>query len=143
MAESSLPHTIVTRQQAIDAKLPRYFTGKPCKFGHLDERYALNRNCVACAVKASKAHYEANTETIRVRHRAWRKDNPEAARSLSRDWYQANPEKAYAMRKRFRMANMEHLRIKGLARYAANPEPFKARAANRRISPAMRGGVLH
>lgn len=132
MAESSLPHSIITCQQAKTESLPRYFTGEPCKLGHLAERYTLNRNCVACAVKASKYHYDANTAAIKIRHKAWFKDNREAARALSRNWYRANPEKAKAMRRRTTIANREQLRIKGLARYAANPEPFKVRAANRR-----------
>jgi hypothetical protein len=29
--------------------LPRYFTGKPCKLGHVAERFSSNGECVVCA----------------------------------------------------------------------------------------------
>jgi len=39
---------IVSRQQAIEQKLTRYFTGKPCKHGHITEKLLSNRTCVEC-----------------------------------------------------------------------------------------------
>lgn len=39
---------IVTRHQAIDQKLSRYYTGKPCKRGHLSERYTQMSACIEC-----------------------------------------------------------------------------------------------
>ena len=39
---------IVSRQQAIEQKLTRYFTGKPCKHGHIAEKLLSNRTCVEC-----------------------------------------------------------------------------------------------
>jgi len=39
---------IMTRQQAIDSGLPKYFTGKPCSNGHLVERLVTNYNCTSC-----------------------------------------------------------------------------------------------
>ena len=38
---------IITRQQAKEQGLVRYFTGKPCKHGHIAERY-LGGCCVIC-----------------------------------------------------------------------------------------------
>lgn len=38
----------VDRKQAIAGKLPTYFTGKPCKRGHVAERYTSTGNCVDC-----------------------------------------------------------------------------------------------
>lgn len=39
---------IITRQQAINDNLPRYFTGKPCRNGHVAERYRVGGTCVEC-----------------------------------------------------------------------------------------------
>ena len=39
---------IVSRQQAIEQKLTRYFTGKSCKHGHIAEKLLSNRTCVEC-----------------------------------------------------------------------------------------------
>lgn len=39
---------IISRQQAIEQKLTRYFTGEPCKHGHISEKLLSNRTCVEC-----------------------------------------------------------------------------------------------
>jgi len=40
---------IITRQEAKEKGLSRYFTGEPCKRGHIAERYVShNRPCVVC-----------------------------------------------------------------------------------------------
>lgn len=35
-------------KEAKEQGLTRYFTGEPCKYGHIDERHIGNRTCVAC-----------------------------------------------------------------------------------------------
>lgn len=40
--------TIITRQQAITQRLSSYFTGKPCKRGHISRRYTVNSGCEMC-----------------------------------------------------------------------------------------------
>ena len=44
---------IITRQQAIARGLTKYFTGKPCKRGHLSERYTLTSNCAQCTIEST------------------------------------------------------------------------------------------
>ncbi len=39
---------IITRRQAIDNKQSRYYSGVPCKFGHVSERYTINACCIEC-----------------------------------------------------------------------------------------------
>lgn len=39
---------IVTKNQAKEQKLKRYYTGKECKRGHMSERFAVSRTCVQC-----------------------------------------------------------------------------------------------
>lgn len=38
----------MTREQALALEYSRYFTGVPCKYGHVSERYTCNYNCIAC-----------------------------------------------------------------------------------------------
>lgn len=52
---------LVSRQDAIEAGLKKYFTGEECKHGHVAERYTLNSGCVACI--------NEKTERTRVRIR--------------------------------------------------------------------------
>ena len=40
---------IISRSQAFRSGSKRYFTGKPCKHGHLTERYTRNAICLECA----------------------------------------------------------------------------------------------
>src|SRR4051812_28822500 len=37
---------IITRAEALAAALPRYFTGKPCKYGHVAERSTAASYCI-------------------------------------------------------------------------------------------------
>lgn len=49
----------VTRRQAIERRESKYFTGKPCKHGHIAERYTMMGNCVECARAAQRKDREA------------------------------------------------------------------------------------
>ena len=42
-----------TRKAAKKAGLPFYFTGKPCKHGHLSPRKVVNWTCHKCAKKSN------------------------------------------------------------------------------------------
>ena len=59
---------IVTRKEAKERGLARYFTGKPCPHGHVAERWASTSRCVECERK----YREANREKIRERQRKYR-----------------------------------------------------------------------
>jgi hypothetical protein len=39
---------IISRREAIERGLGRYFTGEACKHGHVAERRTVNSTCVAC-----------------------------------------------------------------------------------------------
>ena len=45
---------VICRQQAIEQNLDFYFTGIPCKNGHVCERYTLSKTCVTCGRETSK-----------------------------------------------------------------------------------------
>lgn len=47
---------IITRQEAIKQGLSRYFTGLPCKHGHIAERRVANHCCAVCANEQSKKY---------------------------------------------------------------------------------------
>jgi hypothetical protein len=69
-----------------------YYTGTPCKYGHVARRRTSNRRCRICEAEASK--------------RAWR-ENPETGRERARKSYHKNAEKISVRRK---------------AKYADDPE---------------------
>ena len=37
-----------TKAEADQLGVNRYYTGKPCKNGHISERYVVNRLCIEC-----------------------------------------------------------------------------------------------
>lgn len=67
---------ITTREYAIEHDLKRYFTGEPCKNGHVSERRTNTRRCVECEQQITKKHR-----------------TPEQSRQYQRDWYSRNSSK--------------------------------------------------
>lgn len=43
-----ITYKIITRKEAKDKGLTRYFTGIPCKHGHLTERLVSSKYCIEC-----------------------------------------------------------------------------------------------
>jgi hypothetical protein len=39
---------IITRQEAIEEGLVNYYSGRPCKRGHMSERRTLTAACIEC-----------------------------------------------------------------------------------------------
>lgn len=57
----------------------RYFTGKACKYGHIEPRYSLNGACVGCHRMWTAAHRSAGKHKIAFRnwYTAKRQTSPE------------------------------------------------------------------
>ena len=75
---------VITRKEAKERWLPRYFTGKPCPHGHVAERWASTSRCVEC----DRKYAEANREKERERHRKYREANREKIRKRQRKYRQ-------------------------------------------------------
>lgn len=83
-----------TQQEAKTIGSTQYFTGRPCKHGHIAPRFTANSGCSECLRLRSKDYFEANRdEALRV-NREYVKANPEANRERSRRWYENNRDKA-------------------------------------------------
>jgi len=50
--------------------LTRYYTGKPCKYGHIAERNVATRYCCECNRIAYRKHYKQNSEKVLTRQRS-------------------------------------------------------------------------
>ncbi len=84
---------IITRKIAREQGLIRYFTGKPCKHGHVAERMVSNKQCVECGRELHRKRYVANPEKARERNRKYRVANSEKHREQARKDRAKNPEK--------------------------------------------------
>lgn len=144
--DNELPRT---RAEAMAIGVTRYFTGLPCKHGHVDERYTNSGTCAECSrvKQREKYHanpdvararvrnqYAANPETARERSRQYRKENPDAAKATTQQWRSKNKAKRNKIdrdgRKRRREVNPESEREYNRLWRASNPE--LAREYNKR-----------
>lgn len=117
---------IISRKLAKEKGLKHYFTGKPCKHGHISERYTSNNICVDCQSVSNNKHWSKyahrllttgrlyktnNTDKVTARARQYREENKDKINEDSRKWYEQNFEKfkdkIYARNKVYRSQNKE------------------------------------
>lgn len=136
---------LVTRKAAQLAGLRRYFTGKPCKHGHVAERYIWGA-CVECErlrnmtsnrkamhKKIDKAWRKANPERVAAKNRrayekdrkarlesakAYREAHPEKVAAYNAQWRKNNAEYLSAYYRRYLEENRDKFRMKNRLRYA-------------------------
>ena len=114
---------IISRKEAKEQGLKRYFTGKPCKRGHVSERATQNKGCLECD---------------RERKRAWREANPEKHKEIKRAYREANPEKDKEQSRAWREANREKAKESCRAWNEANPDKRNALTSKRRAAKLQR-----
>ena len=101
----SLHMDIISRKDALAQGLKHYFTGKPCKRGHLAKRSVSYKGCKECEAERSKARYQANSESDKARVKAWYAANKEQARNYNKEYYSLKREVICAQKKTFYAAN--------------------------------------
>lgn len=108
---------------------PRYFTGRPCKAGHVADRRTGNGECIACA-------YE--------RQKKFRADNPEAARAKDARHRAAKYAIVLERTRSWRNRNRAKIAAYNKARRQLCPEKFLPYASKRRAKMrAIPGAFSH
>src|SRR5271157_2252861 len=79
---------IISRKDAIALGFMTYFTGKPCKHGHIAERYVDCGSCICC----KKAYRLDNKETIIEYQKAYRDNNKTTILEHMKTYYIDNKE---------------------------------------------------
>jgi 5-methylcytosine-specific restriction endonuclease McrA len=69
----------------------RYCTGKPCRNGHLAERYTSTGKCVRCDYEKYRRWVDQHLAERAADRRRWRKKNPEKDKATAKRW-RAKPE---------------------------------------------------
>ena len=99
------------RREAIKAGKAHYFTGRPCKHGHVCER-SVGNGCMECSRIQSRTSHstgsdwqtqhpkehkeylrkyqEAHHDDLADKHSKWREDHLESLREAKAVWYRAN-----------------------------------------------------
>jgi len=78
----------ISRSEAKAKQLTRYFTGEPCKEGHVCERFTASYRCCNCEVVYRKENVERIRETVRKSQSKYRKENQEEVRRKDKEYKQ-------------------------------------------------------
>lgn len=120
---------ISSRDEAIASGQQTYFTGKPCKRGHLSPRYACSRNCIPCLNDQSTSRYE-NNKVVELQRAAIRyQKNKEVIKAGVKRWKELNPARKKALNDRWAAENRDKVMQSRKNWEAENPEAHKAQVA--------------
>lgn len=115
--------------RAIGAKY--YFSGMPCKYGHIAKRLVSNNSCVICQSDRQKKWKAANPDRAKQLVSDWALNNPERVREKSRKYYRKNAEARRAYSKEYRKANPEKIKADLAAWRSENIETERAKSRAR------------
>lgn len=130
---------IMSRKDALEKGLVYYFSGVPCKRGHLSERWSKVGSCVECHKAATKRWKENNKEKELEREAKRRQQNPTRCNKYKEEWKRRNAEKVLEQSKQYYKANAEKIREKSKIRRGVDENKEKQRIYTnewRRANPA-------
>ncbi|MBZ9888092.1 hypothetical protein LB559_09085 [Mesorhizobium sp. BR1-1-3] len=133
--DNELPRTRA-EAKAIGSKW--YFTGKPCKHGHVSMRYTSGGRCVECQSDYLRKWSADNPEYYLERNRVRRAADPEAAREYQRRWWAANPDLTLEYQRKWRGKNEEEVRAYSKRWFAENRNKARGYQSKRRSTPRGR-----
>jgi hypothetical protein len=98
---------ILSKVEALTQGLPKYFTGKPCSSGHVDERYVSSRACVTCTQNRRLKSYIENKELCNQQSKDWYLKNYEKHNEKNKSWQKLNPDKVKVINKNWVINNRD------------------------------------
>lgn len=123
---------MIGRAEAKAAGLKHYFTGKPCKHGHVAPRQSSTGNCTECQREHQSKWYAANRDKVLARTRKWREAHSERLRAIKQRWQATNSDKAREYNQKWYAANREEAIERARKWAAANREKVNAQTQRRR-----------
>lgn len=99
---------IISRQEAKELGINKWFTGKPCKHGHLSQRLVTSQACCECRKYVKKK--PEPIERVRARAATWREANREKTRDYIREYMRKNWGKYAPKQKIWKEENKHKLR---------------------------------
>jgi hypothetical protein len=114
---------IISRDAARALGLKCFFTGEPCRHGHVAKREVSGCGCTECRRERGHKYRVANLERAREREREharkYRAAYPERVRENWRRWRAANPQKAKDYKRAWSAAHKDELNTRQAARRRA------------------------
>lgn len=99
----------ISRAEAKARGLKTFFTGKPCRYGHIAERYVSSPSCVECVKERANARFAADPEGWNAARRAAYAADPDHYREKNNVWYANNKETHRRVVKTYVEANKERV----------------------------------
>ena len=96
---------ILSCKEAKIKGLKHYFTGRPCKHGHIDIRYVTG-GCATCQRLHTKKSYDKHSKQKNQETVEWRRQNRESARLIQRNYYEKNSNKIRSEQTKIRAARL-------------------------------------
>lgn len=124
------PQRVISRKEAKAQGLTRYFTGFPCKNGHLDERQVADKTCMQCDRARKSIKHGATREAAAKRREqviAYRAKHHDRLLEWQKEYNQENAETIKAKRAAHRAANKDRLNAKTADWAKANPAKRRAK----------------
>lgn len=151
MADTNASGLLRTRQEAKERGLNKFFTGRPCRRGHVSPRYTSCNLCCACTVINRKRWRAENPDQSKQLRRNWRKKNPEKERASkyksNRKWWARVKDSVNAKKRQSWKEDPEPIRQRNKAsfkrRYAANPAKIKESGLRWRTANKDRYKISH
>ncbi len=128
---------IISKEQAVREELKKYFTGIPCKNGHISERSVSTGKCISCSREGGRRyslseHGKANNKEYREKNKkilaAKRKEyikKPEVIlrqKLYNQEYNLNNKEKLAENKKQYRLKNLQKIKRKQKEIYEKNKD---------------------
>lgn len=142
---------IVKRAEAKELGLTLYFTGNPCKHGHVDQRWTCSARCKICQKISTDRHYKENEEKYKklsseynkkrwvenkeelsARHKEWRLDNLDKRAEYIREWWSGREDERNARQRDWNAKNPERAKKHRDNNRKNNPETIRMCIRRRR-----------
>jgi 5-methylcytosine-specific restriction endonuclease McrA len=129
--------TSVSRTESKARGLLKYFTGKPCKRGHIAERFVSNHVCIECKLIHAADFNERHPGRLNeIAKKSFKKRYPEMREVIvarCREWRSRNPEKFAQSTRSTRERTREEARRRTAIWQKANPDKVREHSNRRRI----------
>ena len=110
--------SIITRKEAKDNGKLKYYTGKPCKHGHIAERRVSTGACCGCDIITRERHHASHLKASKN----WRDANKKKDSKYHKDYYKQHTTHRKEMSQQWKKDNHNHYQNQQRQYYADNKE---------------------
>lgn len=96
---------LISRKDAREQGLKRYYTGKPCKHGHIVERHVCDGKCLECGRSSSSIYARTNKDAIRAKRKVRYLNNRDDEIADAKKWTGENLDRVRDTQRAYRQAN--------------------------------------